>query len=217
MPGGAISQEYALTFDRGQRRRLLIVPALFDEANRLRRLTVEVMRRLDGAKIDCFLPDLPGCNESQQPLSVQSPEDWRDAIGSAARHFGATHALGIRGGAMLTPEALPCWHYAPTKGSSILRQMIRARIVASREAGINETQQGLLEKALADGIELSGHRLSAEFVEQFQALAPHKGSACQEIDQDMVGGSGLWLRAEPDENREQADTLAAILAIGLKS
>lgn len=217
LPGGAISDEYALAFDRGRPRRLLIVPALFDEANRMRRLTVEVMRRLDGAEIDCFLPDLPGCNESRQPLNVQTPEDWRDAIASAARHFGATHALGIRGGAMLTPDCLPSWHYAPAKGSSILRQMIRARIVASREAGINETHQGLLEKALADGIELAGHQLGAEFVEQFQVLGPRSGSIVQEVSQDMVGGSGLWLRAEPGENRDQADALAAILAIGLKS
>lgn len=216
LPGGTVREEYALSFDRGRQRRLLIVPALFDEANRLRRLTVEVMRRLDGADIDCFLPDLPGCNESLQPLNVQTPEDWRDAIASAARHFRATHTLGIRGGAMLTPENLPGWHYAPVKGSSLLRQMIRARILASREAGVNETQQGLLEKALAEGIELSGHDLGAEFVGQFQALSPRAGSGVREISQDTVGGSGLWLRAEPDENCEQADTLAAILAIGLK-
>jgi hypothetical protein len=217
LPGGATSQEYALAFDRGRERRLLIVPALFDEANRLRRLTVEVMRRLDGADIDCFLPDLPGCNESLQPLNVQTPDDWRDAVSAAAAHFGATHALGIRGGTLLTPAGVPCWHYAPVKGSSVLRQMIRARIVASREAGLSETQQGLLDKALADGIELTGHRLSADFVGQFQPLVPREGSQVQEIGQDMIGGGGLWLRAEPDEDRNQADALAAILTIGIRA
>ena len=31
----------------------------------------------------------------------------------------------------------------------------------------------------------------------------------------MIGGPGLWLRAEPGENRAQADALAAIIAMGL--
>ncbi|MCB2060404.1 MAG: hypothetical protein R3E09_17185 [Novosphingobium sp.] len=215
LPGGGTSEEYALAFDRGRTNRLLVVPALFDEANRLRRQSVEVMRRLDGAGVDCFLPDLPGCNESLQPLEVQSPEDWRDAVAFAAMHFGATHVLGIRGGCLLTPEKLPCRHYAPINGASILRQMIRARILAAREAGTVETQQDLMDQAMAEGIELTGYRLSAEFIDQFQSLAPREGPNVQEIGQDMVGGAGLWLRAEPDENRQQADALAAILAIGL--
>lgn len=217
LPGGGSTQEYALAFDRGRPWRLLIVPALFDEANRLRRLTVEVMRRLDSAGIDCFLPDLPGCNESLQPLEAQTPESWIAAMEDAAALFGATHVLGLRGGAMLTPGRLPTWHYAPVGGASILRQMLRARIVASREAGLAETQEGLLETGLKGGITLSGHRLGAEFLRQFQSLKPFAAPVLHEIGQDMPGGSGLWLRAEPDENREQADALAAILAIGVKA
>ena len=117
-------------------------------------------------------------------------------------------ALGVAAG-------LPAWHYAPVKGANVLRQQIRARIVTAREAGLNETQDGLLEAALAGGIELSGHRLGAEFVRQFQALTPVAGA--QEIAQDMVGGGGLWLRAEPGEDRAQADALAAALTIGIKA
>lgn len=213
-PGGGIAQEYALAFDGGRRHRLLIVPALFEEANRLRRLTVEVMRRLDGAGIDSFLTDLPGCNESLEPLEAQTPGSWRAAVASAARHFRATHVLGMRGGALLLPDSLPAWRYAPAKGASLLRQMIRARILASREAGIAETQEGLLETARASALELVGYRLSPEFISAFQALAPDE--TARDIPQDMVGSAGLWLRAEPGESREQADALAAILAIGIK-
>jgi hypothetical protein len=212
LPGGT-AHEYALTFDGGRQRRLLIVPALFDEANRMRRLTVEVMRRLDRAGIDCFLPDLPGCNESLQPLDRQTPESWRAAMEDAATHFAATHVLAIRGGALVAPTGLPAWHYAPVKGASILRQQIRARIVTAREAGTGETQDDLLEKARTEGIELSGHRLCAEFVRQLQALTPVPGA--QDIAQALIGGGGLWLRAEPDEDRAQADALAAVLAIGI--
>jgi hypothetical protein len=207
--------EYALTFDRARGHRLLIVPAVFDEANRMRRLTVEVMRRLDGAGIDCFLPDLPGCNESLQDLAMQTPARWRAAMKAAAAHFGATHVLGMRGGALLTPAGLAGWHYAPAKGASILRQLLRARILASREAGLDESQDALLRAGLMDGLELAGFRLGAEFLGQFQPLLPEGG--LMEIAQDTVGGSGLWLRAEPGEAPRQADALAAILAIGIKA
>jgi len=214
LPGG-IAEEYALAFDSDRERRLLVVPALFDEANRMRRLTVEVMRRLDQAGIDSFLPDLPGCNESLQPLAQQTPESWRAAMEDAAGHFAATHVFTIRGGALVAPADLPAWHYAPIKGAAILRQQIRARIVTAREAGLAETQYGIMAEALASGVELSGHRLGAEFVRQFQDLVPVPGA--QEIAQNAVGGGGLWLRAEPGEDRAQADALAAVLAIGIRA
>ena len=217
LPGGGIAEEYVLTFDQDRYARLLIVPALFDESNRMRRLTLEVMRRLDGAGIDCILPDFPGTNESEQPLEAQSIDDWRDAIGAAAIHFRATHVLGIRGGCLFTPEKLPCWHYAPAKGANILRQMVRARILASREAARDETRESLMEQAAAQGIELAGHRIGAEFISDFETLEPIADGTIREIGQDMVGGSGLWLRAEPGESPEQADALAAVIAIGIGS
>lgn len=213
--GGGHVQEYALSFGGGRPHRLLIVPALFDEANRMRRFTVEVMRRLDGAGIDSVLPDLPGCNESLQQLEAQTPASWRAAMAAAAAHFGATHVLGIRGGALLTPGGLPGWHYAPAKPAAILRQLIRSRILTAREAGIAESQERLLEEGLAQGLELSGFRLGAAFLREFQVLAAPAGTP--EIAQDLLGGGGLWLRAEAGEDRAQADALAAILAIGVKA
>lgn len=179
----------------------------------MRRFTVEVMRRLDAAGIDSVLPDLPGCNESLQPLDRQEVSDWQGAIDVAARHFGATHALGIRGGCLLAPGGLPTWHYAPIKAASILRQMLRARILASREAGQQERRETLVEAARTNGIELVGYPLGAAFYCAFDALVPTiEGKV---IEQERIGGAGLWLRAEPDENAEQADTLAAILATEL--
>ncbi|MET1754811.1 hypothetical protein ABVV53_04965 [Novosphingobium sp. RD2P27] len=213
LPGGAMVEEYALVFDRAREKRLLIVPALFDEGNRLRRFTVEVMRRLDGAGVDVFLPDYPGTNESLQPLPTQEPDDWADAMTAAGLEFGATHVLGIRGGCLFTPSALPSLHYAPVKAASLLRQMLRARILSSREIGREETREGLMALGLALGIELAGYQLGAEFVRQFDTLTPREGVA--QIAQDTVGGSGLWLRAEPSESAEQADALAAAVAMAL--
>lgn len=209
-PGG---DEFAVAFDHGRRHRLLIVPALFEEANRLRRLTVEVIRRLDAAGIDCFLPDLPGCNESLADLGAQTLETWRAAMQTAAAHFAATHALSIRGGGLIRP-ALPGWRYAPVKGANLLRQMLRARIVVTKEAGRAETQESLLELGARDGLDLVGYRLSRGLLGDLQTALP---GGATDIDQDTLGGSGLWLRAEPGEDRAQADALAAIVAVGIKA
>ncbi|MBW8784778.1 MAG: hypothetical protein JF593_09080 [Novosphingobium sp.] len=211
------AEEHAFVFDRGRPLRLLIVPALFDEANRLRRLTIEVMRRLDGAGIDSFLPDLPGCNESLQPLASQTPASWRAAMAAAAAEFGATHLLAMRGGALVAPDRLPGWRYVPLPGAAVLRQMLRTRILASREAGIAETQDGLLAKGLRDGLDLSGHALSARFLAELQKLEVPAAMRTSDIGQDLVGGAPLWLRAEPGEDRDQADALAAIIAVGMKA
>ncbi|MFM5954635.1 MAG: hypothetical protein ACKOPE_10100 [Novosphingobium sp.] len=213
LPGGAAASELALTFDQGRSKRLLIAPALFDEANRMRRFTVEVMRRLDGSGLDCFLPDLPGCNESERDLALIEPEDWRMALEAAARHFGATHVLAIRGGGLLLPPKLPGWHYAPIKGSSLIKTLLRARIIASREAGVEENAAELMETARELGIDLAGWSLSGEMLRQLdQMVAPKRGDLIP-IDHETLGGSPLWLRAEPDENPDQADALAAIIAV----
>lgn len=178
----------------------------------MRRLIVEVMRRLGARGIDSVLPDLPGCNESPQPLATQTVEGWRRAMVAAAAHFGASHVLGIRGGGLFTP-ALPGWHYAPVSGASILRNMIRARILAAREAGLEETRDGLMELARAEGITLAGHALGPAFCRAFEALEPDPAATA--IAQAEVGGGGLWLRAEPGEDAGQADALAALLARGM--
>ena len=69
--------------------------------------------------------------------------------------------------------------------------------------------------ARAEGIELAGWQLGAAMFAQLEEAAPHPDSAQAAIDQASVGGSGLWLRAEPDEDARQADALAAIVATGL--
>lgn len=207
--------EYALTFDGGRQHRILLIPALLDEANRMRRFCVEVMRRLDGAGFDCFLPDLPGTNESTVNLASVTPGDWQRAVAAAADCFRATHVLAIRGGGLLLPEGLPGWQYGPVKGASQLRTLLRARVIASREAGRAETAEELTALAHAQGIELAGYPLSAEMVQELTALVPVPHPGVQVIDQDLLGGSPLWLRAEPDEDAGQADALAAVIAMGL--
>jgi hypothetical protein len=193
---------------------LLILPPLFVESNKTRHLLAEVMRRLDGAGIDCFLPDLPGCNESLAPLETQTLAGWRAAAVTAGEHFAATHVLTVRAGALLAP-ALPGWRYAAQSGPSVLRAMLRARVIASREAGADETSEKLLEQAREHGLELAGYRLGAAMIGELLGAEP--AADLTDIAQGDIGGSGLWLRAEPGFDANQADALAAILAMGLRA
>lgn len=209
LPGGGASDEYALSFDRDRKARLLIVPALFDEGNKLRHFTVDLMRRLDAAGIDSILPDFPGYNESLLPLQEQDPTDWLDAMTAAARHFRVTHTLGIRGGCLFVPQGLPAFHYAPVRAAAILRQMLRARILSSREAGREENREALAQEAVTHGITLAGYELGADFYRHFEPMAPQPATGI--LSQEEIGGSGLWLRAEPGHDAEQAEVLCAVL------
>ena len=210
--GGSPTDEMLLGFDRGRAVRVLILPAWFDEANKLRRFTVGVMRRLDAAGIDCFLPDLPGCNESLSPLSEQTLEGWREAAAVAASASKATHVLAIRAGALIAPASLPGWRYAPQSGPSLLRGMIRARTIAAREAGISVTSEGLMALGRSEGLMLGGWTIGAAMLCALEKAEPDLAPGQQEIEQTKLGGSGLWLRAEPSEDESQADALAAIIA-----
>lgn len=205
-------EEYALAFDRARERRLLVLPALFDEANKLRHFAVETLRRLDATGVDVFLPDLPGCNESRAPLEAQTLAGWRDAATAAAAHFGATHVLTIRGGGLCAPDGLPMLRYAPATGAALLRALLRGRVIASKEAGIEESREGLLERGLHEGLELAGHRLGPTMLRELEAAEPSGGAALANIAQSDLGGPGLWLRAEPGHSPEQAQALAAIVA-----
>jgi hypothetical protein len=208
-PGPA--DELAVIFDRARRVRLLIVPALFEEMNRTRRLLVETQRQLDALGTDSMLPDLPGCNESQQAFAAQSLGSWRDAMAAAARHFAATHVLAVRGGALVFPTALPGWVLEPQKGASILRQLLRARVLAAKEAGRAENTADLLEQGRNHGLDLAGYQLSAALVAGLDAAVP-QDEGQRVIRQSELGAGPLWLRSEPGEDPAQSAALARIIA-----
>jgi hypothetical protein len=212
---GPMGEEYALAFDQGRARRVLVLPAWFDEGNKLRRFTVEVMRRLDGAGIDVFLPDLPGCNESLAPLAEQSVATWSAAALATAEHFSTSHVLAIRAGAMIAPPSLPGWRYAPLAGSSQLRALLRARVLASREAGRDEDRETLLAEGRERGLELGGYPLGGAMIADLADGELPPTPSQRDIAQGDVGGGALWLRAEPDHDPKQADALAAIVAMEL--
>lgn len=214
-PSAAGGEEYALAFDHGREKRLLVIPALFDEANKTRHLLVETLRRLDKAGIDSFLPDLPGCNESLAPLEAQTLSGWRKEAQTAASHFGATHVLAVRAGAILVPPCLAGWRYAPTSGAATLRSLLRARVFAAQEAGRAERSESLLAIGLQQGLELAGYRLGSVMIGDLEKTQLPDNGKLADISQAMVGGAAPWLRAEPAFDPLQADALAAVIAVGL--
>lgn len=217
-PDGRSSKELLLEIagsDSAANSKLLILPALFDEANKLRRQTVLIMRSLGELGIGSALPDLPGMNESLAPLDEQSLTQWRKDAAQAAEHLGATHILAIRGGALIAPDSLPGWHYAPTSGARLLRNMLRARVLASKEAGSAETTSELGELGAKQGIELAGWRFGPALFGEFQSTEPAENSQQTTIAQSDIGGAALWLRAEADDDAAQAQKLASIIANGM--
>ena len=215
LPDGTISEELIVCHGAGSESGLLIIPPLFGEHNLMRRLLVETMRRLADAQIDTVLPDLPGWNESLQSLDKQTLSSWRSAMADAARMHGVTHVLAVRSGALIVPPGLPGWSYAPQSGSKLLRAMVRARTIASREPGQAESSDDLYAMGRKSGLELAGWPISPAMFRELELAEPLVGDILTEITQGEVGGAGLWLRAEPGDNSEQATRLAAIISAGI--
>jgi hypothetical protein len=190
-------KEYCLSFgDVGGARTILIVPPLFDEMNRTRRMLVGAMRALAARGVRTLLPDLPGCNESLADLVQQSLDDWRRAVADCAKQLGATHVASLRGGGLIDDVDLPRWRLAPVKGPSLLKTMLRTRIAGDKEAGTTTTAEQLLAAA---PVELSGYILGADMLASLGTVEPSACEACNVTLTD-IGGTPLWLRAEPGDD-----------------
>lgn len=212
---GSSREEAALVFDKGRQHRLLVIPPLFDEANKFRRQLVEIMHRLDLSGIDSVLPDLPGTNDSLFAQAEVTLDILRAAAVAASQHFRATHCFCVRFGAIYAPTELPGWRYAPIAGRNAVRGLLRARTIASQESGNKETMAELSTLAAMQGIVAAGWEIGSKFYNDLVESEVPPAPLSIDIDHETLGGSPLWLRAEPDEDPEQADALAAIIAIGL--
>jgi hypothetical protein len=105
-------------------------------------------------------------------------------VGAADR--GASHLRPARrrSGQPRGPDRLAL---RPVTGASILRQLIRVRIIAAREAGLEEKQDALLAEGREQGLELAGYRLGPAMIAGLEsATAPTEDIST--IGQDLVGG-----------------------------
>lgn len=184
---------------------LLILPALFEEGNRMRRFTVELMRTLAVHGFACWLPDLRGMGESPVALADVSFDDWRadmTAIASTIRQRSQPlRTLAIRGGALLDEGADAGWRMEPCSGAKLLRDMLRATALSTGQpmADIERT-------ARRTGAELAGNLLSPALFDGLMGAEPAIGNyrsvrVSQQGDApDTLAGSRLWSRAEPGDD-----------------
>jgi len=221
------NDELCLRFGPDDAPRLLILPPLFDEANRVRHLMVECARLLGDLGIASLLPDLPGCNESLVALETASISLWQAALITCAEQLGpVTHIASLRGGALIDGALgdLPRWRLAPVKGGQLLRTMLRTRIASDREAGINSSSEALMDTARTSGIELAGNSLSPCMVRELDSAAPSQSSAIRlvrfaddPLDADgRITGAPLWLRAEPAHDPAMAAAMAQDIAAWMR-
>lgn len=208
--------EYHLRIDPAgtPRATVLIVPPLFEEANRTRRTLVLAMRALASEGCAAVLPDLPGQNESPIPLVETDLTRWRRALAEVADGIdGPVIIASLRGGALLDHEAKAAawWRLAPSGGASLLRTLLRTRVSADREAGVVSSLDGLQAEAASAPLLLAGNLLSPAMVAELgaaevQAVEPLRSVA---IGADGIAGTPLWLRAEPGEDAAMARAIAA--------
>lgn len=196
---------------------ILIVPPLFDEANRLRRTLVLAMRALADAGFAALMPDLPGQNESLVPLDAVDLACWQRALaGIAAGIDGPVLIASVRGGGLIDHEAKAAgwWRLAPVSGSSLLRTLMRARVAADREMGTPSSLDSLQADARTAPLLLAGNLLSPAMIGQLDAAEAQPVDPLRTVTLGAGGitGTPLWLRAEPGEDAAMAAAIAADIA-----
>ncbi len=192
----------------------LVLPPLFEEANRTRHFLVQVMRGLGERGIASILPDLPGTNDSPVATVDARLADWQAAIGALP---APALIVSLRGGALLDGEAA-CerrWRLSPETGARVLRDMIRATaMTAGMKAGELDALARLHPTALA------GNLVHPALFAALDAATPTLGGAIRTLrledeagDADArLSGTPLWRRAEPDHDPALAAAVVADIA-----
>lgn len=196
---------------------IIIVPPLFEEANRMRRTLVLAMRALAADGFAAVLPDLPGQNESLLALADVDLDRWRNALaGAVSAVDGPAIVASVRGGALIDHRAgaAAWWRLAPVGGASLLRTLLRARVAADREAGLASSIESLQDIARSEPLLLAGNALSPAMVAGLGAAEAQPVEPLRSIGlgADGIAGTPLWLRAEPGEDSAMAGAIAADIA-----
>jgi hypothetical protein len=191
----------ALRFGDGAATTVLVLPALFEEANRMRRFTVSLMRDLAAHDIGTILPDLPGQGESLAPLQDVRLADWHTAIAAITDTLPRPlYSIAIRGGAILDGGADHRWRLAPESGERVLRDMVRATAL-SRATSAGEIDR----EARTQATRLAGNLISPAFYADVATASVCEGNS---HEPELVG-QRLWRNAEPGED---AELLASAIA-----
>jgi hypothetical protein len=181
---------------------LLVLPPLFEEANRTRYFLVEVMRGLAAAGIASILPDLPGMNDSPIATVDARLADWQEAIAALPVPVAST---SLRSGALLDsfPATDMHWRLSPEIGARLLRNMMRATAMT---AGVKTVE--LEEAAGMQPTALAGNLIHHDLFSTLESAVPSTAGTIRTVrledeagDADVrLSGTPLWRRAEPDHD-----------------
>lgn len=192
--------EFILRFQSNSSSQVLCIEPLLEERNFLRRTVIAFARDLAGQGIGCAIPDLPGCGESLIDMADLRLDQWRAAVTDAAACLTAEtgcppHLAAFRGGSLIDDTAVAAsrWRFAPVSGSDLLRPLRYARRLAG-------------DDALDD---LMGYRLNAEMIADLEDAVPADTPGPLRIAEGRASGAALWRRAEPDEDPDLTESLAA--------
>ncbi|MEW4466793.1 hypothetical protein AB1K62_03045 [Parasphingorhabdus sp. JC815] len=206
--------ELCLRAGTGHQQTILFIPPLFDEMNRMRRMIVDVMRLLDKGGVGSILPDLPGTNESIFPQEGANLTIWKEALLSCSL-TDKRYVASFRGGCLLDNFAdescnqiVEKWRFAPAKGSSLLRTMMRTRIASDKEAGVVTNMTNLSAEAERGNVNLAGNAIGSAMFAELKTAIPAQSTNIRTVQlannsqaaDAKLPGSALWLRAEPDDD-----------------
>lgn len=192
-------------------RRLLIIPPLFDEMNRMRRTLVMAMHLLADHGVSSILPDLPGQNESAIPLSQCRLSDWHAALLSASQVSKVSHVVSLRSACVLDNALAdwPRWRNSAIGGERVVTHLVRTQLASDKGNGLRTTRADYQGEGAADILELAGYSIGSTMVRDLNeaVLSPLDGPTDRTITQSL--GPALWLRAEPGESADFAHNLAS--------
>lgn len=212
-------QEAMLRFGPATGPVVIMALPLFEEANRTRAFAVALLRALAGLGIAGALPDLPGMGESVVETARATLDDWRAAFAAAAHSLGRpVHVAALRGGALVTGAAMAAshWQFAPVAGAALVRDLLRARLLAAPE------DAAIAPFAEPDGppVELLGNLVSRALLAALAATEPANVPTPRVVRLEgdpgpadlRLPGAPLWRRSEPGNDPALAHALAADLA-----
>lgn len=202
---------------------VLLVPPLFEELNRCRALLAGVMRGLAEAGLQAVLPDLPGTGESARDLEDVAWDDWTGALGLLSFDLKARsqvpYLASFRGGALIEEQAdvTGHWRFAPTLGSALTRDLIRAKQATLPDKPKAETIEATARLGTSEfagyaiPASIFGQLADAQFpeVDQLRTLRLRSDPADADLKLD---GKPLWRQAEPGNDPVLAARLASDIA-----
>ena len=166
---------------------VVMMPPLFEELNKSRRMHSLQARRLASHGIVSVLPDFHGIGDSEGSLHTASDQIWKadlanvlrwiaDSFGGQSVNVFAMRSAAIFCGMLVeagfSMSSLTLW--SPIEqGSKLVRDLFRQAMIAARNQGnptINSKE--LKAQMLQDGsIEISGYLLTAGLIRQIENLS----------------------------------------------